>query len=99
MGSPGAERGRRKNCRAKLDADVAREQAARLLRPDVIGRSPGTLVSPFRNQSGENWRLIRELDASAAVNSNRNGRTANPIAAAISGQALILAGLLLLRRP
>jgi hypothetical protein len=70
-----------------------------LLRPDVIGRSPGTPVSPFGNQRGENWRLIRELDASAAVILNRKGRTANPIAAANSGQALILAGLLLLRRP
>jgi hypothetical protein len=38
------------------------------------------------------------MDASA-VNSNCKGRTANPIAAAISGQTLILAGLLLLRRP
>jgi hypothetical protein len=50
-------------------------------------------------QKGENWQPIRELDASAAVNSICKGRTANPIAQAISGQALILAGLLLLRRP
>jgi hypothetical protein len=63
-----------------------------------LGYKPGAPVSPFRNQEGEHWRLIRELDASA-VNSNRKGRTANPIASAISGQTLILAGLLLLRRP
>jgi hypothetical protein len=48
---------------------------------------------------GENWHSIRELDASAAVKKIVKGRTANPVASATSGQALILAGLLLLRRP
>jgi hypothetical protein len=56
-------------------------------------------VSPFRNRKGRKLASIRELEASAAVYSNCQGRTANPIADAIPGQALILAGLLLLRRP
>jgi hypothetical protein len=55
-------------------------------------------ASPSLKHSGEDWRLIRELDASA-VNSNHKGRRTNPIADAIAGQTLILAGLLLLRRP
>jgi len=57
------------------------------------------LVSSFRNRKERKLALIRELEASAAVYSSCKGRTASPIADAISGQALILAGLLLLRRP
>ena len=56
-------------------------------------------VSSFRNRKERKLASIRELEASAAVYSNCKGRTANPIADAIPGQALILAGLLLLRRP
>jgi hypothetical protein len=56
-------------------------------------------VSPCLKHLGENWPSIREQDASAAVKTIVKGRTANPVASAISGQALILAGLLLLRRP
>jgi hypothetical protein len=56
-------------------------------------------LSSFCNRKGCKLASIRELEASAAVYSNCQGRTANPIADAISGQTLILAGLLLLRRP
>jgi hypothetical protein len=64
-----------------------------------LGYKPIDAVSSFRNRKGRKLASIRELEASAAVYSNCQGRTANPIADAISGQALILAGLLLLRRP
>jgi hypothetical protein len=69
-----------------------------LRRRRQLGYKPSAPVSPFRNRKGKYWRPIRELDANA-VNSNCTGRIANPVASAIPGQALILAGLLLLRRP
>jgi hypothetical protein len=67
--------------------------------PRKLGYKQSAPVSPFRNEEGENWRMIREQDASAAVTSISQGRTANPVASAIPGAALILAGLLLLRHP
>jgi hypothetical protein len=48
--------------------------------------------------SGEDWRLIR-VPRGRDMTQFLNSRSANPVAHATSGRALILAGLLLLRRP